>query len=174
MAILDLPDNHLGSAGVEAVASAVRGNRTITRLNLARNRVSPTEPGAANGLAELLQGNRVLSALNVAGNNFGDRGAKQARLTDCIRAAPRSPSFPSALQAAPHAQPPGVRQILDVALVAAGYALAELDVSETGAGGMSVSSLASLIKGGLHLRRIGVSGLLLPTSAWARAPSLET
>lgn len=67
----------------------------------------------------------------------------------------------------------GVKQILDAALVAAGYSLAELDVGDTGAAAMSVPPLASLVRNGTMLRRVGLSGLLLPTGAWVRAGSMR-
>jgi hypothetical protein len=63
----------------------------------------------------------------------------------------------------------GVKQILDAALVASGYSLAELDIGDTGAAAMSVPPLASLIRNGSMLRRVGLSGLMLPTGAWVRA-----
>lgn len=44
--VLELPDNGLMAQGVQAILDTLADNTTVTRLNFARNRVSP-EPGCA-------------------------------------------------------------------------------------------------------------------------------
>ena len=73
---LNLFDCRIDHKGATAIAEALRGNRVLTDLNLARNFIGPV--GAA-ALGEALQVNGVLKNINLSYNNLGDEGRKAIR-----------------------------------------------------------------------------------------------
>ena len=65
---------HITDDGVTKIADALRRNRTITKLNMARNRIGAA---GAERLGEALKVNNSLKALDLTGNAIGEHGARK-------------------------------------------------------------------------------------------------
>jgi Leucine-rich repeat (LRR) protein len=78
---LDLKYNHIGVAGMEALAALLRENTTITELNVWGNKF---EWGGVKALALALCSNRTILKLDLGSNNLGERGAQELAAALCI------------------------------------------------------------------------------------------
>lgn len=53
-------------------------------------------------------------------------------------------------------------------MAGAQFSLQELDISRTGASQTAAGPIASLLRYGAHIRRVGLSGLQIPAATWVR------
>ena len=71
--MLNMLFNDIGEEGAAELTAALRGNTTVTSLDISHNGIGD---GGALHVAELLKLNTTLQSINLGGNDIGEAGAK--------------------------------------------------------------------------------------------------